>query len=194
MNDQTWLLIRHAESSWNAEDRWQGHGNPPLSDRGRQQAEALARRLAGEKIDVLVSSDLTRAAETAAMLGRVWSLRPLLTESLRELAVGDWTGLKRDQIEALAPETLRRFEALDPDVRPGGGESRREIRLRARRAVAELVAAHPGRRLALVTHLGVIRALSASAASAGGTAGRESEPQPDITHCQSVELVVSRLR
>ncbi len=159
MSETALLLIRHAESSWNALGRWQGHGDPPLSDRGRAQANALTRELAGETIDVLVSSDLRRAAETAAILGEARGLRPELNPRLRELDLGDWEGLTRDQIERKAGNTLRRFDAGDLDVRPGGGENLREIAQRAFSVVTQLVDAHSGRRLAIVTHLGVIRAL-----------------------------------
>jgi broad specificity phosphatase PhoE len=159
VSEASLLLIRHAESSWNATGRWQGHGNPPLSVRGRAQANALARELSQEAIDVLVSSDLRRAAETAAILGQARGLRPELNPRLRELDVGDWQGLMRDQIECTAGDVLRRFDAGDLDVRPGGGENRREIAQRAFSVVTQLVDAHPGRRLAIVTHLGVIRAL-----------------------------------
>jgi len=154
------LLIRHAESSWNAAGRWQGHGDPPLSDCGVAQANALVRELAPEKIDVIISSDLRRAAETAVILAQARGLRPLLNPRLRELDLGDWEGLTRDQIERADGAALQRFDAGDLDVRPGGGENLREIAQRARSVVSELIGAHPGRRLAVVTHLGVIRALS----------------------------------
>jgi broad specificity phosphatase PhoE len=157
------LLIRHAESSWNAAGRWQGHGNPPLSDRGVAQANALASELAAEKIDVIVSSDLRRAAENAAILAEARGLRPLLNPRLRELDLGGWEGLMRDQIERAAGGVLRRFDDGDLDVRPGGGENLRELADRAFSVVGELVSAHPGRRLAIVTHLGVIRALCSGA-------------------------------
>jgi broad specificity phosphatase PhoE len=159
VSDAAVLLIRHAESSWNAAGRWQGHGDPPLSDRGRAQANALARELTRESIDVIVSSDLHRAAETAAILAEARGLQPELNPRLRELDIGDWEGLTRDQIERTAGDVLRRFDDGDLDVRPGGGENLREIEQRAFTAVNELVDAHPGRRLAIVTHLGVIRAL-----------------------------------
>jgi broad specificity phosphatase PhoE len=159
VSETTLLLIRHAESTWNAAGRWQGQGDPPLSDRGRRQAEDLSRDLAGEPIDLLVSSDLARAVETARIVGATRGLRPTLNAKMRELSIGDWTGLTRDQIETRAADVLRDFERGESDVRPGGGESRREIRLRVRSAIAELVAANPGRRLAVVTHLGAIRAL-----------------------------------
>ncbi|MBW2542695.1 MAG: histidine phosphatase family protein [Deltaproteobacteria bacterium] len=153
------LLIRHAESHWNAEGRWQGHGDPPLSDRGVAQANALASELASEAIDVIVSSDLRRAAETAAILASARGLRPLLNPRLREIDIGAWQGLTRGQIERTAGDALRRFDGGDLEVRPGGGENLREMQRRAHSAVSELIDTHPGRRLAIVTHLGVIRAL-----------------------------------
>ena len=59
------LIIRHAESEWNASERWQGHGDPPLSARGREQAQSLAAELAGENVGALYSSDLARASGEA---------------------------------------------------------------------------------------------------------------------------------
>lgn len=183
MSETALLLIRHAESSWNEAGRWQGHGDPPLSDRGRVQANALARELARETIDVLVSSDLRRAAETAAILGKAWGLQPELNPRLRELDVGDWEGLTRDQIELTAGDALMRFDAGDLDVRPGAGESLREIEQRAFSAVTELIDAHPGRRLAVVTHLGVMRALlgeSSGFARGVGAGSARSGPGTDF--------------
>jgi probable phosphoglycerate mutase len=164
MDDASILLIRHAESTWNAGGRWQGHGDPPLTARGRAQASALAESLMGEDIELLIASDLVRSAQTAAILGARWGVVPRHDARLREIDIGTWTGLTREQIAAREGELLARFEAEDPDVKPGGGESRLEIRARVRRAAAELAAEHRGRRLALVTHLGVIRALSPGAA------------------------------
>jgi probable phosphoglycerate mutase len=153
------ILIRHAESTWNATGRWQGHGDPPLSGRGREQAGACATELAGEAVDRLVCSDLQRARETAECIAGALDLSPQPDSELRELDVGDWTGLTRDEIEMHAPELLEDFESGDPDVRPGGGESRREIRARTRGVAQRLAEAYPGQRIALVVHLGVIRAL-----------------------------------
>lgn len=153
------LLIRHAESTWNATGRWQGQADPPLSERGRQQALRLARALAAEPVDHLITSDLARASETAAILAEAWGLSPRLDPLLRELDVGEWTGLTRAEIADREVAALERFESAVPDVRPGGGESRRELRRRVRTAAAEIASAHPGARVALVTHLGTIRAL-----------------------------------
>jgi probable phosphoglycerate mutase len=160
VDETSFLLIRHAESTWNAEGLWQGHGDPPLSSRGRAQAARLAEQLAGEGVHVLFASDLVRSAQTAAILGARWGLVPRPDPRLREIDIGSWTGRTREQIAASDAAVLSRFEAEDLEARPGGGETRLEIRARVRAAAAELAAAHPGRRLALVTHLGVIRALA----------------------------------
>jgi broad specificity phosphatase PhoE len=153
------VLIRHAESTWNAALRWQGHGNPPLSARGRAQARACAEGLRGQQADVLVCSDLLRTRETAAPIAGVLGLEPIRCERLRELDVGAWTGLTREEIAEKEPEVLRPFESGDPDVRPGGGETRGEIRVRVRTTVEKLAARYPGSRIILVVHSGVIKAL-----------------------------------
>ncbi len=153
------LLIRHAESSWNAVGRWQGHGDPPLSENGRRQARVLAAELSAERIDRLVTSDLARARQTARVLGDALELTLHLEPRLRELDIGDWTGLTRVEIASRSPDVLNRFEAGDADARAGGAETRTELRRRALAAVREIAVSEPGRRIAIVTHLGVVRVL-----------------------------------
>jgi len=156
----SFLLIRHAQSVWNAAGRWQGQADPPLSERGREQALELARKLAGEIApDRLLCSDLQRARHTAEALGRALEIEPEPLPALRELDVGTWSGLTRDEIEAVDPENLARFEAGDETVRAGGAESRAEIRARVLATFHALAAQHPGEDLVVVTHLGVARAL-----------------------------------
>jgi len=156
------LLVRHGESTWNAEGRWQGQGDPPLSPRGEEQARALAACLREEKPSSIVASDLRRAADTARILGAELGLVPRFDARLREHDVGAWSGLPHEEIAARWPEQLARFRAGDLDVRPGGGESRREMIARARAALAALRTEHPGR-LLLVSHRGWIRAVAAEA-------------------------------
>lgn len=154
------LLIRHGQTPWNAAGRWQGHGDPALSPLGRSQAESLAAALARQEgFAAIVASDLRRARQTAELLARPLAVPIELDGRLRELDVGRWTGLTRSEIEARDGDALLAFESGDPDVRPGGGESRNEIRRRARAAVHDLRARFAGQRLVVVTHLGVIRAL-----------------------------------
>jgi broad specificity phosphatase PhoE len=154
------LLIRHAESEWNAAGRWQGHGDPPLSERGRDQAGRSARQLANVRIDVLVCSDLRRAVETAGAVGGALGLEPLRDAGLRELDVGAWEGLTRSEIARRHPEDLAAFDRGDLDARPTGGETLVELEARARSTLASLVERHEGKRLGVITHLGVIRVLA----------------------------------
>jgi probable phosphoglycerate mutase len=152
-------LIRHAESTWNAAGRWQGQADPPLSPRGRGQAARLAPALVAEELEVLVASDLARAAETAAILGGALGLPPRVEKALRELDAGSWSGLGRPEIGRRHGEALARFDSGDREARAGGAECRREVAARARRALRALAGEHAGRRVAVVTHSGVIESL-----------------------------------
>lgn len=151
------LLIRHAESVWNAERRWQGQEDPPLSAQGRVQAGALARALTGVAIARIVTSDLERARATAEALGHVHGLRATTDPRLRELDVGRWGGRTREEIARCDPELLARFDRGDRQLRAGGGESRHALRERARAALRDLIAESPTGCIAVVTHLGWLR-------------------------------------
>jgi probable phosphoglycerate mutase len=154
------LCIRHAQSTMNAAGLWQGQANPPLSEEGRGQAYALGERLEGESLSVLVASDLRRARETAEIAGRRLGIATRLEPGLRELDVGDWSGLARDEIARRWPEDFDRFRSGDLDVRAGGGETRRELRERVVATLRSLQQIYRGGRIGVVTHLGVIRTLS----------------------------------
>lgn len=156
-------LIRHGETTWNREGRWQGHADPELTLTGVEQARRLAEALATEQAarpwTRLYSSDLVRARSTASWIADVLGLELAVEPRLRELDVGAWSGLTRAEIAARDEATLRAFESGAPDVRPGGGETRIEIRERSHAFVCELARWHAGERVLVVTHLGVIRAL-----------------------------------
>jgi broad specificity phosphatase PhoE len=154
------LLIRHGESTWNAEGRWQGQSDPPLSERGRIQSRVLALALAEDCIAHVVSSDLIRARETATILAERFALEVEIEPGLRELDVGTWSGLGHEEIGRRHGEDLARFRAGDDAVRPGGGESRSEVRSRARQALAALGDRHSDSLVAVVTHGGLIWALA----------------------------------
>ncbi len=150
------VLLRHGESTWNAEGRWQGWGDPPLSARGREQAREVAERLAGAGVTAVVSSDLRRASETAALVAEAVGLAPLLDARLRERDLGRWSGLREEEIRSGFADELERFRARDPEVRPGGGESRIAFAGRVQPVLQELAASEEGL-VVVVTHLGVIR-------------------------------------
>jgi broad specificity phosphatase PhoE len=168
------ILIRHAQSEWNALGRWQGHADPPLSPLGRTQAEALAESFGFDRVDALYVSDLRRAVETAMPLAKKLGLEATIDPVFRELDVGRWSGLVREEIEAREPELLREFDSGDPRVRPGGGETRGELRQRARERIALVAHEHAGERVVVVTHLGFIRALLPDAEPENASALRVS--------------------
>uniref|UniRef100_A0A7C2G560 Histidine phosphatase family protein n=1 Tax=Thermus islandicus TaxID=540988 RepID=A0A7C2G560_9DEIN len=149
-------LVRHGETEWNAQRRYQGHLDVPLSPVGIGQAFRLAQRLAKSRLafDGLYASDLRRARETAEPLATVLGLPLHTTPLLREIDVGALAGLSREEAEARYPEFLQ--NALkDPWHTPRpGGESMADL---AGRLQAFLDRLPPGRHL-LVTHGGVIRA------------------------------------
>jgi broad specificity phosphatase PhoE len=96
------LVTRHGESEWNAAGRWQGHADPPLTARGREQAERAARAARG-LVERVVASDLQRAAETARIVGAHLALEVAIVAALRERDVGSWSGLTMAEVEARWP-------------------------------------------------------------------------------------------
>jgi probable phosphoglycerate mutase len=159
-------LIRHGETEWNLTGRWQGHADVPLNELGKLQARRLAERLRAEgvRFDALYSSDLLRAWETAQALGEALGISPQSLPALREIDVGKWSGLNRQEVIALDAERMARLESGE-DVRRGGdGERWSELYERVVGVVDSLAADYPRGRLALVTHGGPVRALLLNAA------------------------------
>ncbi len=120
------LLARHGETPWNAEGRYQGQVDIPLSAVGIAQAEALGRRLQSQSIDRAVASPLGRARQTAQLaLGDARAAQLSLDAGLAEIGHGEWEGLLASEIDARDPERLRAWrDAPDTVLMPGvGGES-----------------------------------------------------------------------
>jgi probable phosphoglycerate mutase len=153
------IVVRHGETRWNVEMRVQGQQNSPLTEEGLAQAEAIARRLAKEHFDVLVSSDLGRALQTAQPIARLCGLPVALDSRLRERDFGEGEGLTYDEIDRRWPEVFSRTRETDPDAVIRGGETRRQFHERVHHAFEALVRQHEGRRVAVVTHGGVLAAL-----------------------------------
>ena len=147
------LLLRHAQSVWNAQGRWQGWADPPLSPAGEQAALAAAGHDALDTIEATTSSDLQRAARTAELLAgaRPW---PAVRRyrGLRERGAGRWTGLTRPEIEARWPGALGPPLAAIAD-----GEPAAAVTARAVATLHRIAAEWPGRRVLAVTHAALIR-------------------------------------
>jgi broad specificity phosphatase PhoE len=150
------VIIRHGQSQGNAEGRFGGHTDTPLSPRGRRQAEATARTLAPEKFDAIYSSDLPRAIETATPLARL-TVAPLEnTEALRERSVGVMEGLTFEEAAEQHPEQYQALLRRDFEHVLLGGESYRQTLDRASRKLDEVIEQHKGGRIALFAHTGTI--------------------------------------
>jgi 2,3-bisphosphoglycerate-dependent phosphoglycerate mutase len=157
----TILLARHGETDWNAERRWQGHADRPLNERGREQARALAERLDDTDLAAVYSSDLERARETARAVAERQGLPHHLLHELREVDVGSWSGMTKDEAAERDPEGYRRWRAGHPGWTDG--ETYEEMSRRVLAAVREIAAAHSDTPALVVAHGGPIRALHAAA-------------------------------
>ena len=152
-------LIRHGETDWNRDGRIQGHSDPPLSAAGREQARALAERLAAERIGELWSSDLRRALETAEPLAARLGLDIRVSPALRERSFGVNEGRVDAEVEAELGRAITAW--LGPDERHPEGESLRELYERVAAFLDALLAESPAEEIALVTSGGPIRMASA---------------------------------
>lgn len=151
------LLIRHGETDHNRQGRFQGQVDVPLNATGLAQAERLARRLQHEPLDVLVSSDLSRARGTAEPLRGLRGGLDLATDAAwREQAFGVLEGLVVAEARLSHPEAFEAWWAHTPDGAPPGGESPRAFHARVLAALQALAQAHAGARVAVFTHGGVL--------------------------------------
>ncbi|HUS13311.1 MAG TPA: histidine phosphatase family protein [Pyrinomonadaceae bacterium] len=150
------VIIRHGQSQGNAEGRFGGHTDTPLSPRGRKQAKATAKALASEKFSAIYSSDLPRAIETATPLATLARVPLITTEALRERNVGVMEGLTFEEAAEQHPEQYRALLRRDFDHILLGGESYRQTLDRASRQLDEAIEEHRGGRIALFAHTGTI--------------------------------------
>lgn len=158
------LLVRHGESVWNADGRWQGQADPPLTERGRDQARHAAASLGS--IDAIVTSDLERAADTGAIIARELGVDHLAVEPrLRERDAGPLSGLTRAEIHRIHPNLLPDDPAgFEPGEGgeprwPDGWESDDSLWARVSLALEATAAAVPGGDVLVVTHGGVMYAV-----------------------------------
>ncbi len=148
------LLIRHGETDWNVEGRYQGQADPPLNARGLAQARALAVRWQREGIRpaAIYASPLQRAWQTAEILAQATGA-PLHAEPrLKEIGLGAWEGVLTPEIMRRWPETFRHWEERPWATRPPGGETIAEVQQRVYAAIDEIVARHPDETIAIVAH------------------------------------------
>lgn len=156
MSSTRLILWRHGQTAFNAENRIQGQHDAKLDDTGREQARVAAHQLARRKPDLIVSSDLSRCADTAAELAALTGLTPAYDERLRERGFGDWQTLTRAEVRQRWPEAFACWVNGEP-IDEAGVESTEAVGERVSAALVEIVEAHPGATVVVTTHGGAVR-------------------------------------
>jgi broad specificity phosphatase PhoE len=146
------LLVRHAETDWNRERRFQGRRDIPLSAAGREQAESAARLLAATPLAAVWSSPLSRARETATHIANPHGLAVHVEEAFTEMDFGEWVGLTRDEVKARFPDALSAWAETPQAARWPGAETLEDVRARALAGLERLRAAHQGQTICLISH------------------------------------------
>jgi broad specificity phosphatase PhoE len=175
----TLLLVRHGETDWNRDGRWQGHSNTSLNARGKDQAQTLADELT-EEIDVVYSSDLARARETAEIVARRLGLDVRLDPRLRERGFGSWEGLTQSEIEERDAESFARWRAQEG---PGANDAEPFDAFAERMGgfLEDVLQRHPGDRVLVIAHGGSIRVIHALAT--GLDYVRDHRSIPAVANC-----------
>jgi len=166
-------VVRHGETAANSRNIVQGQSDVPLNENGLAQAGRLAERLKSVKFDAVYASDLGRAMRTARIIAPY--LEPIPTPALREWNLGDWQGRPFSEVKQLYPDEVDGFLHDRETLQITGGESKAEAYGRINRLLDELAERESGKRLLLVTHCGVIRAMLKHVL--GGPASLPRQPQ-----------------
>ena len=156
MNRTRLCIVRHGETAWNAAHRVQGQHDVPLNDLGLKQADAVGRVLKGEAFDVIYSSDLTRARQTAAPTASALSRDVLLDRDLRERHYGSFEKLTYAEVKVKLAADYARFAARDPEFDFNGGESLKGFSARCLAVLSKIAGAHRGGHVLVFTHGGVL--------------------------------------
>ena len=155
--DATIILVRHGQTVWNVEHRFQGAKDSPLTELGREQARRIAARLSHVHIDAVYSSDVPRARETAESIIAGRNLSVEFREDLRERGYGVLEGHTKEEIAATAGAWYIAWEADRIRKSPPGGETQPEMCERVMGTLFEIAGAHPNQTVVVATHAGPIK-------------------------------------
>jgi len=177
-------LVRHGETDWNTERRYQGHTDIPLNKQGRLQAQELAGQLTGQAFSAIYSSDLCRAMETAGILAGPLKGSVIADSRLREINMGDWEGRTHPDIVRDFPNAGTHLAYTDAHSRARGGESLAEVADRVRAFADETAQRHAGQIVLVVMHGLSLAALRCLAVGLHLAEALEMVPQ----NCQVVRI------
>lgn len=161
-------LIRHGRTQWNKEEVFRGQADIPLDDWGRKQAAAVGEALKGKGIEIVITSPLGRAVETATIAGRVFGGIPILQDpSLTDVDYGEWQGLPHEEVKRRYPELYQSW-TIDPGhITFPGGESLQQVAKRCWDGLQKISRAYHDRSLAIISHRVINKIFLAEALGAG---------------------------
>lgn len=152
-------LIRHGETLWNKEKRAQGAQDIKLSENGKIQGKLLADSLKDKNIDLIYASDLSRAYETAELIGKSVEKPVTILEGIREINFGKWEGLTRDEMNNKYKEIFEEWNLRPHLAKIPGGETLKQVQKRAMEAVNGIIEKNPGKNIVMVSHGVSIKAI-----------------------------------
>jgi broad specificity phosphatase PhoE len=154
------IIVRHGQTTWNERGKIQGVSDPPLSKRGKQQAELLAKRFSNEKLDAIYTSTLQRAIKTGEAIANYHpAIGVQKRKELNEMDWGEWEGLTIEQIKARFPEQYTKRLADKFNFAPKAGESPARLQRKIAPFLKKLVAKHTGQSVLIVGHNGINRVI-----------------------------------
>ena len=153
------ILVRHGETTWNVEGRYQGQEDTPLSQRGLQQGQLLAEGLRNIPIDLCISSPLQRSYQTCKFCADLHKLPVATDERLLEINHGTWEGVLAKDIEAQYPQEFHQWHTQHHLVQMPGGENLEDVRRRVRAAFDDYAAAYPNQTILVAAHDAVNKAI-----------------------------------
>lgn len=145
-------LVRHGQTDWNLEGRYQGQSDVPLNENGRAQAKSLAEQLKDQTFAAIYSSDLMRARDTAETVANHLGLPVQIEPRLREINQGEWEGVLVEDIKARYAEIWSQRTEDPASVRPPGGETVGEVAERVYAALDDIARRHPSENVLIVSH------------------------------------------
>lgn len=146
------ILVRHGQTEWNRVERFRGRADIPLNDTGKAQAEKVAARLAGDKLDALYASPLSRAVATAEPIAASHHLEIQKNETLMDIDIGALEGLTLEEAQQSFPEVIEKWLTAPGHCKFPKGESVKAVAARLAKLLEELTARHPDQTVALVSH------------------------------------------
>ncbi|MFW6278643.1 MAG: alpha-ribazole phosphatase [Bacillota bacterium] len=156
------IIIRHGETDWNKQHKYQGQQDIDLNQQGYQQARQTGSYLASRKIDALYSSDLKRAYHTAQKINQYQELEIQCQKKLREMDFGTWEGLTYQEIKEKNPQLLAEWNRDPAKINPPRGENLQIVQQRAKKCFQEIIADNEGKKVLIVSHGGVIKVFLAT--------------------------------